>query len=66
MCRALATFRPPSSKFIVEGTPQNNATIGPGDALRPHTPIDPGEIVRTRRFEFERSHGAWVINKPVL
>ncbi len=62
MCRALATFRPPSSKFIVEGTPQNNATIGPGDALRPHTPIDPGEIVRTRRFEFERSHGAWVIN----
>ena len=52
----------PLVKFIVEGTPENNATIGPGDPLRPHTPIDPGEIVRTRRFEFDRSHGAWVIN----
>ncbi len=40
----------------------NTGTIRPGDPLRPHNPIHPDEIVRTRRFEFERSHGAWVIN----
>ena len=39
-----------------------DATVVPGTPLRPHTPIDPDEIVRTRTFEFERSHGAWVVN----
>jgi len=53
----------PLVKFIVEGVQQNNATVAPGTALRPHTPIHRDEIVRTRRFEFERSHGAWVINE---
>ena len=52
----------PLVKFVVEGAPQNNATVAPGTPLRPHTPIDRDEIVRTRRFEFERRHGAWVIN----
>ena len=39
-----------------------DATVAPGTPLRPHTPIHPDEIVRTRTFEFERSHGAWVVN----
>ncbi|HET9594016.1 MAG TPA: multicopper oxidase family protein [Anaeromyxobacteraceae bacterium] len=39
-----------------------DATVAPGTRLRPNTPIGPGEIVRTRQFEFERSDGAWQIN----
>ena len=52
----------PIIKFIVEGTVSGDATVGPGDFLRPHTPIQQSDIVRTRTFEFERKHGAWVIN----
>jgi len=52
----------PLIKFVVEGPRDTSISIGPGDPLRPHTPIHPDEIVRTRRFEFERSHGAWVVN----
>ena len=53
----------PVLKFIVSGSRlSDNATIGPGGALRPHTPISPTEIVRTRQWEFERSGGHWVIN----
>ncbi len=52
----------PLVKFVVEGRRDTSISIGPGDPLRPHTPIHPDEIVRTRRFEFERSHGAWVVN----
>ena len=60
----------PLVKFIVnqQDTPEDNATIAPnppGDlrvTLRPHTPIRPEEIVRTRRFVFGDSDG-WTINE---
>ena len=55
----------PIMKFVVDqtDTPDNNATIAPGNPLRPNTPIRDNEIVQTRLFEFARSHGAWVINE---
>ena len=40
----------------------DDATLQPGDPVRPNTPIDPGEIAATRTFEFQRSQGAWQIN----
>ena len=53
-------------KFIVEGapgdSPSNDATIKPGDPLRPHVPILASEITKTRTFEFHRRKGAWQIN----
>ena len=54
----------PQIKFIVTaGDSFDNAPMAiAGVALRPHVPILLNEIVRTRTFEFERSHGAWVIN----
>jgi len=53
----------PLIKFLVQsGTPIDNATIAPGQALRPHRAIQAAEIVTTRRFEFERRHDAWQIN----
>ncbi len=57
----------PLIKFIVEGASpllpwSLYSPLVAGGFLRPHTSIDRDEIVRTRRFEFERSHGAWVIN----
>lgn len=53
----------PVLKFVVEGPAQpDDATLAPGDPVRPNTPIDPREIVATRRFEFNRSQGAWQIN----
>jgi FtsP/CotA-like multicopper oxidase with cupredoxin domain len=30
--------------------------------LRPHVPIEAGEIVTRRHFRFERKNGAWAIN----
>jgi FtsP/CotA-like multicopper oxidase with cupredoxin domain len=57
----------PLIKFLVQsGTPVDNATIAPGQALRPHRAIRAAEIVKTRRFEFERRHGAWQINHRFL
>jgi FtsP/CotA-like multicopper oxidase with cupredoxin domain len=53
----------PLVKFVVEGpNVADDATTAPGDLLRPHTPIDPRSVVRTRRFEYERRGGEWVIN----
>jgi FtsP/CotA-like multicopper oxidase with cupredoxin domain len=45
------------------GSTSTDATVAPGTPLRPNTPIGPGEIVATRRFEFDRSDGAWQINE---
>ncbi len=54
----------PFMKFIVEGEPQaDSATVAVGTPLRPHVPISPREIVRTRVFEFTRRNGAWQINR---
>jgi len=55
-------LRFPIMKFVVDGPPINNATIEAGDELRPHIPILQSEIVKTRHWEFDREHGAWVIN----
>jgi FtsP/CotA-like multicopper oxidase with cupredoxin domain len=53
----------PVLKFVVEGPTQpDDASLAPGDVVRPNTAIDPGEIVATRRFDFERRQGAWQIN----
>ncbi|MFQ5989645.1 MAG: multicopper oxidase family protein [Candidatus Methylomirabilales bacterium] len=54
----------PLLKFIVNSGPAINNAPGcvPGAALRPHVAIREDEIVRTREFEFDREHGAWVIN----
>ncbi len=55
----------PLVKFIVVGGAaprRGGASVRPGTPLRPHVPITRDEIVLTRTFEFERSHGAWVIN----
>jgi len=45
------------------GGPKDDATIEPGDPLRPHVPITADEIVRTRHFVFDREDGAWTINE---
>ena len=52
----------PLLKFIVSGSAvSNDVGVVSGTTLRPHTPIRPEEIVRTRRFVFaEDNH--WVIN----
>jgi FtsP/CotA-like multicopper oxidase with cupredoxin domain len=53
----------PLVKFLVSGpTLPDDATLAPGDLVRPNTPIDAGEIAATRTFEFVRSEGAWQIN----
>ncbi len=53
----------PLVKFIVEGNRvDNDATVTVGTPLRPHVPIRRDEIEETRRFVFERSGGAWVVN----
>jgi FtsP/CotA-like multicopper oxidase with cupredoxin domain len=53
----------PVLKFVVEGPTQpDDASLAPGDPVRPNTPIDPREIKATRTFEFNRSQGAWQIN----
>jgi FtsP/CotA-like multicopper oxidase with cupredoxin domain len=53
----------PLVKFIVEGARvANDATVAPGTLLRPNTPIGANEIVKTRRFRFERGNGAWQVN----
>lgn len=53
----------PLVRFLVEGPVQpDDATLAPGDVVRPNTPIDPAEIVATRVLEFNRSQGAWQIN----
>jgi FtsP/CotA-like multicopper oxidase with cupredoxin domain len=53
----------PLLKFVVEGPVQpDNATLAPGQVVRPHTAIRPDEIAATRTFEFARSRGAWVVN----
>jgi FtsP/CotA-like multicopper oxidase with cupredoxin domain len=55
-------------KFIVgpkPSVPDPSFDVQPGDALRPFAAISQAELaaVKTfRSFEFERSHGAWVIN----
>src|SRR5881296_3737607 len=59
------TTRPgtPLLKFIVSGSPvSGDARVVSGTALRPHNPIRPEEIVRTRRFVFAKDH-KWVINE---
>src|SRR6058998_202324 len=51
-------------KFIVGANRQSDdKIIGPGGQLRPHIAISSTEIVRTRRFEFDRSDGHWVVNE---
>jgi FtsP/CotA-like multicopper oxidase with cupredoxin domain len=55
----------PVLKFVVEGPKgRNDTTLSPEDLepVRRNTPIQPGEIVATRVFEFERGNGAWQIN----
>jgi len=53
----------PLVRFLVEGpTLPDDATLAPGDPVRPNTPIDPGEVAATRVFEFNRSGGAWQVN----
>ena len=53
----------PLLEFRVQGPRQSDdATLTAGQEVRKNTPIDPGEIVATRRFEFNRSNGAWQIN----
>jgi FtsP/CotA-like multicopper oxidase with cupredoxin domain len=53
----------PLVKFVVEGpTDLDDARLEHGDVVRPNTPIDPGEIVATRRFALSRRQGAWQIN----
>lgn len=53
----------PFIKFIVEdGVVENDVTVEPGTALRPHVRINPSEAVTTREFRFHRTKGAWMIN----
>ena len=53
----------PMLRFDVVGAPvQNDATVVVGTPLRPFREITDAEIVRTRRFRFHRSNGAWKIN----
>ncbi len=53
----------PVLKFVVKGPPVDyDATVEVGTPLRPHTPIQGNEIVRTRIFEFERKGGHWAVN----
>ena len=65
----------PLLKFVVmPGHVPNDVTVADGTVIRGFAdtlydfgfgqwaPIDPNEIVKTRRFEWERSHGAWVVN----
>jgi spore coat protein A len=53
----------PLLELRVRGPAQpDDATLAVGDPVRPMTPIDPGEIVATRAFEFNRSQGAWQVN----
>jgi FtsP/CotA-like multicopper oxidase with cupredoxin domain len=50
-------------KFEVVGSPvANDARVAENTPLRPHTAIRADEIEVTRRFEFDRKNGAWVIN----
>jgi FtsP/CotA-like multicopper oxidase with cupredoxin domain len=57
----------PLVKFVVKGAPiANDVTIQAGRALNALAPIDPREARVTRRFEFERSGGAWVINGRIF
>lgn len=53
----------PFPKAANPGGFNGDATIEPGDPLRPHTPITAAEIVRTRHFVFDREDGAWTINE---
>jgi FtsP/CotA-like multicopper oxidase with cupredoxin domain len=53
----------PFVKFIVEGPAvPNDAACDHGTRLRPHTAILADEIVRTRRWRFDRGQGAWQVN----
>jgi FtsP/CotA-like multicopper oxidase with cupredoxin domain len=53
----------PLMKFIVDGAPVlNDVTMAAGDLVHPITRIRPEEATVTRRFEFDRSSGAWTIN----
>jgi len=52
-------------KIVTRGgtPPDDSCNIRPGSFLRPNTKIEDHEIVRRRRFNFERSGGnAWTIN----
>lgn len=42
--------------------PIRDASIEVGTPLRPHNPIRPEEIVRTRIFDFKRHNGRWSVN----
>ena len=54
----------PMMKFVVQGPKQpSNASVTVGTPLRPHTPIQPSEVVGTRKFTFHRGQGAWQVNK---
>ena len=54
----------PIMKFVVQGPKQpSNASVTVGTPLRPHTPIQPSEVVGTRKFVFHRGQGAWQVNK---
>jgi len=53
----------PLVKFVVGGSRvANDVTVEAGTPLRPFRPIRRSEIVATRRFEFNRSNGAWQVN----
>jgi FtsP/CotA-like multicopper oxidase with cupredoxin domain len=53
----------PILKFVVGGSPvPNDVTIRAGDIVKPLAVIRPEEATVTRRFEFDRSGGAWRIN----
>jgi FtsP/CotA-like multicopper oxidase with cupredoxin domain len=50
-------------EFRVKGPTQpDDATLAPGDEVRPNTPIDAGEIRATRRVSLTRRQGAWQVN----
>jgi len=59
----LTSRGPQILKFIVEGDPVEDPSLVP-DKLRPFDKITDAEKASAvrRTFEFERSHGAWVIN----
>jgi len=57
----------PLVKFVVQGPPvENDVTVAVGTRLRPHSAIEPNEIVRTRIFVFERRGGHWVVNGEIF
>ncbi len=50
-------------EFRVKGPAvANDVSVALGSALRPYTPIEASEVTATRRFDFNRSNGAWQIN----